>query len=147
MAKSREGSELVTEWGGERARDVKQARKLLDDPAATEEQIRDLAARIFATKDTEETLWWDAYLAPMLAQDRRDRTGPISRRLSVSSVRPETESPGVRARAGGSCTRRRPVDVGRGGALTTVELLRHRELEYMRAMAMTRGKHHFNRRE
>jgi transcriptional regulator with XRE-family HTH domain len=51
------------------------ARSLLARPSATDDEIRALALEVFVEGRTEEELWWDAYLEPLIApltQDLRD---------------------------------------------------------------------------
>lgn len=57
----RDGSELIDEWSywGE---DVTAARRAIADANAPAGQIKAIAAQIFATPETEETLWQDAYV-------------------------------------------------------------------------------------
>lgn len=59
--KLRDGAELVEEWNYW-DEDVSAARSVLDDPEAPADQIKAIAAQIFATPETEETLWHDAYI-------------------------------------------------------------------------------------
>jgi transcriptional regulator with XRE-family HTH domain len=56
-------SELVEEWMhlGHEA-EVKRARVLLADEAASERDVRRLAAEVFSTAETAETLWRDSFV-------------------------------------------------------------------------------------
>lgn len=56
-------SELVDEWTHSGAeRQVEQARSLLGDAQGSEQDLRDLAAEVFFTVETAETLWRDSFI-------------------------------------------------------------------------------------
>ena len=45
-----------------------EARELLADPMSSPDELRRPAGEVFTTAETEETLWWDSWLAPLLHQ-------------------------------------------------------------------------------
>ena len=56
-------SELVDEWSAlGREAEVEQARALLADETASERDLRKLAAEVFNTAETAETLWRDSFV-------------------------------------------------------------------------------------
>lgn len=64
--KLRPGTELLEEWAWQPDR-VQQAQEMLDDPQASEEGIKELAAEVFQTW-VDESLWLEGYLLPLMAQ-------------------------------------------------------------------------------
>ncbi len=61
-------SELVDEWAHGWEERLKEARALLAQDEPNEQALRGLAADVFFTHETEETMWWESFLAPLLAQ-------------------------------------------------------------------------------
>jgi hypothetical protein len=56
-------SELVDDWTHRgRRRELEAARKLLDRPSPSEKAVRELAAEVFLTTETAETLWRDSFI-------------------------------------------------------------------------------------
>lgn len=62
-------SELVDEWAHGWERKLAKARELLAQPEIKDEKLRRLAGDVFLTAETEETLWWDSWLGPLLQQE------------------------------------------------------------------------------
>jgi transcriptional regulator with XRE-family HTH domain len=62
-------SELVEEWSYGWQDRLDAARKLLAKPNPDERALRGLAGDVFLTAETEETLWWDSWLGPLLEQE------------------------------------------------------------------------------
>lgn len=61
-------SELVDEWTyGWRER-LDEARTLLEEKEPDENKVKAVAADVFFTTETEETMWWESWLAPLLAE-------------------------------------------------------------------------------
>ena len=59
----------------DRKGELSKARALLQNTSATPKQLRSLALEVFTSWRSEEELWWDAYLEPLvrpLSQDLRD---------------------------------------------------------------------------
>jgi transcriptional regulator with XRE-family HTH domain len=61
-------SELVDEWAHGWEKRLEEARALLAQVEPNEQALRELAADVFFTYETEETMWWESFLAPLLAQ-------------------------------------------------------------------------------
>jgi transcriptional regulator with XRE-family HTH domain len=57
----REGAELPEEWGDWASWSVDEVRHRLQDPEATDDEIRQIAADMFSVVETDETLWDDSY--------------------------------------------------------------------------------------
>lgn len=57
----REGSELPEEWGPWAVKTLDAARSVLADPAASEPDVRMIAADVFRIVETDETLWDESY--------------------------------------------------------------------------------------
>jgi transcriptional regulator with XRE-family HTH domain len=64
--KLRPGTELLEEWAWQPDR-VQQAQEMLDDPQASDEDIKEIAAEVFHTW-VDESLWFEGYLLPLMAQ-------------------------------------------------------------------------------
>jgi transcriptional regulator with XRE-family HTH domain len=61
-------SELVDEWAHGWEERLEKARALLAQDEPREQALRELAADVFFTYETEETMWWESFLAPLLAE-------------------------------------------------------------------------------
>jgi transcriptional regulator with XRE-family HTH domain len=61
-------SELVDEWAHGWQERLDEARALLARDEPDEQALRALAADVFFTYETEETMWWESFLAPLLAE-------------------------------------------------------------------------------
>jgi transcriptional regulator with XRE-family HTH domain len=61
-------SELVDEWAHGWEKRLEEARALLAEDEPDEHALRELAADVFYTYETEETMWWESFLAPLLAE-------------------------------------------------------------------------------
>ena len=61
-------SELVDEWAHDWQERLDEARALLAQDEPDERALRALAADVFFTYETEETMWWESFLAPLLAE-------------------------------------------------------------------------------
>jgi transcriptional regulator with XRE-family HTH domain len=61
-------SELVDEWAHGWEKRLDEARALLAQDEPEEQALRELAADVFFTYETEETMWWESFLAPLLAE-------------------------------------------------------------------------------
>jgi transcriptional regulator with XRE-family HTH domain len=61
-------SELVDDWAHGREKQLEEARALLAQEEPDEQALRELAADVFFTYETEETMWWESFLAPLLAE-------------------------------------------------------------------------------
>jgi transcriptional regulator with XRE-family HTH domain len=61
-------SELVDEWAHGWEERLEEARALLAQDEPREQALRELAADVFFTYETEETMWWESFLAPLLAE-------------------------------------------------------------------------------
>ena len=61
-------SELVDEWEHGWQERLDEARALLAQDEPDERALRALAADVFFTYETEETMWWESFLAPLLAE-------------------------------------------------------------------------------
>src|SRR5262245_56484314 len=61
-------SELVDEWAHGWQQRLDEARALLAENEPDEEAVRALAADVFFTYETDETMWWESFLAPLLAE-------------------------------------------------------------------------------
>jgi transcriptional regulator with XRE-family HTH domain len=57
----REGAELPEEWGDWANLPLDVVRHRLQDPEATDDEIRQIAADMFSVQETDETLWDDSY--------------------------------------------------------------------------------------
>jgi transcriptional regulator with XRE-family HTH domain len=64
--KVKPGTELIEEWAWQPQK-VEEYRAMLDDPQASDEAIKTLAAEVFQTW-VDETLWLEGYLLPLMAQ-------------------------------------------------------------------------------
>jgi transcriptional regulator with XRE-family HTH domain len=66
-------SELVDEWEHlGRKREVAVARRLLNDYAPPADQLRELAAQVFLTAETAETLWRDSFVESLARRAEDD---------------------------------------------------------------------------
>jgi transcriptional regulator with XRE-family HTH domain len=65
-------SELVDEWAHGWESRLAEARALLARDEPDEHELRALAADVFFTYETEETMWWESFLAPLLAAHGSD---------------------------------------------------------------------------
>lgn len=61
-------SELVDEWAHGWGTRLEEARALLAQDEPDEQALRALAADVFFTYETDETMWWESFLAPLLAE-------------------------------------------------------------------------------
>jgi transcriptional regulator with XRE-family HTH domain len=61
-------SELVDEWAHGWQERLDEARALLAEDEPDEKALQALAADVFFTYETEETMWWESFLAPLLAE-------------------------------------------------------------------------------
>jgi transcriptional regulator with XRE-family HTH domain len=61
-------SELVDDWAHGWRERLDEARALLAQDDPDEQALRALAADVFFTYETEETMWWESFLAPLLAE-------------------------------------------------------------------------------
>lgn len=61
-------SELVDDWAHGWEQRLVEARALLAQDEPDEQALRELAADVFFTYETEETMWWESFLAPLLAE-------------------------------------------------------------------------------
>jgi transcriptional regulator with XRE-family HTH domain len=61
-------SEIVDEWAHGWQERLDEARALLGQDEPDEHELRALAADVFFTYETEETMWWESFLAPLLAE-------------------------------------------------------------------------------
>jgi transcriptional regulator with XRE-family HTH domain len=86
-------SELVDEWAHGWEKRLEEARAVLARDEPDEQALRALAADVFFTYETEETMWWESFLAPLLAEhggeELREHVRlflalPRERRLKVS---------------------------------------------------------------
>lgn len=57
----RDGAELPKEWVDSTSLPLDEARRRLQDPEATEDDIRQIAGDMFSVAETDETLWDDSY--------------------------------------------------------------------------------------
>ena len=57
----REGAELPEVWGDWASQPLDVVRYRLQDPEATDDEIRQIAADMFSVEETDETLWDDSY--------------------------------------------------------------------------------------
>ena len=61
-------SELVEVWADwDGGATLAEARALLAQEEPAEEALRELAGDVFLTVEAEETMWWESFLAPLLA--------------------------------------------------------------------------------
>jgi len=67
----RDGAELPEEWGEWASFSLGEARTLLRNPRASETDLRQLAADVFAVAETDETLWDESHTL-LLAHGERD---------------------------------------------------------------------------
>lgn len=65
-------SELVDDWAHGWEKRLEEARALLAQDHPDEQALRGLAADVFFTYETEETMWWESFLAPLLAEHGGD---------------------------------------------------------------------------
>jgi transcriptional regulator with XRE-family HTH domain len=61
-------SELVDDWAHGWQERLDEARSLLAQDEPDEQALRALAADVFVTYETEETMWWGSFLGPLLAE-------------------------------------------------------------------------------
>ena len=65
-------SELVDEWEHGWSEKLAETRRVLANADPDERELRSIAADVFLTAETEETLWWESWLAPLLEQQGGD---------------------------------------------------------------------------
>jgi transcriptional regulator with XRE-family HTH domain len=65
-------SELVDDWEHGWSERLAEARRVLASAEPDERELRSIAADVFLTAETEETLWWESWLAPLLEQQGGD---------------------------------------------------------------------------
>src|SRR5262245_46419867 len=81
-------SELVDEWAHGWESRLEEARALLAEDEPNGQAVRTLAADVFYTYETEETMWWESFLAPLLAERGGDELREHVRRyLALPSGR------------------------------------------------------------
>lgn len=78
-------SEIVDVWSEGWQTKLAGARALLAQEEPDPEQLRQLAGEVFLTAETEETLWWDSWLGPLLQTDEDAGLRQLAERWRVLS--------------------------------------------------------------